>query len=60
MLNQALTSELQNWPKAQLVYSNLALTDNMLAADGFHPSELGSKKWAQLVFNTIERNLQLN
>ncbi|WP_372627468.1 SGNH/GDSL hydrolase family protein [Arsukibacterium sp.] len=54
ILNQALASELRDWPKAQLVSSNLALTDELLATDGFHPSESGSKKWAQLVFNAIQ------
>lgn len=60
LLNQALATELSNWPKAQLVYSNLALTADMLAADGFHPSEAGCKIWAQLVFDAIERNQNLN
>jgi len=55
MLNQTLATELNNWPKAQLVYSNLALTADMLAADGFHPSESGCKIWAKLVFDAIER-----
>jgi lysophospholipase L1-like esterase len=54
MLNQALVTELNNWPKAQLVYSNLALTADMLAADGFHPSEQGCNIWAKLVFDAIE------
>ncbi|MBV2129867.1 SGNH/GDSL hydrolase family protein [Arsukibacterium indicum] len=60
LLNQALANELKNWPKAQLVYSNLALTADMLAVDGFHPSESGCKIWAQLVFESVERNLRLN
>ena len=54
MLNQALVAELKNWSKAQLVNHNLALTADMLAADGFHPSESGCKIWAQLVFDAIE------
>ncbi|KKO46720.1 G-D-S-L lipolytic protein [Arsukibacterium ikkense] len=53
MLNQALASELKNWPKAQLVYSNLALTADMLAADGFHPSAKGSRIWAQILAEAI-------
>lgn len=57
LLNQALATELSNWPKAQLVYSNLALTADMLADDGFHPSESGCKVWAKLVFDAIERSL---
>ncbi|MDP5143464.1 SGNH/GDSL hydrolase family protein [Rheinheimera baltica] len=55
MLNQALATELSNWPKAQLVYSDLPFTADMFAADGFHPSESGCKIWAQLVFDAIER-----
>ncbi|WP_213994847.1 SGNH/GDSL hydrolase family protein [Arsukibacterium sp.] len=54
MLNQALASELNNWPKAKLVYSNLAVRADMLAEDGFHPSETGCKIWAQLVFDAFE------
>lgn len=55
MLNQALATELSNWPKAQLISSNQTLTADMLAVDGFHPSESGCKIWAQLVFDAIER-----
>ncbi len=54
MLNQALTSELHNWPKAQLVCCNFALAADMLAADGFHPSESGCKIWAKLVFDAMK------
>ncbi|WP_460858124.1 SGNH/GDSL hydrolase family protein [Rheinheimera gaetbuli] len=54
MLNQVLATELANWPQAQLVYSDLPLSADMFAADGFHPSESGCKIWAQLVFDAIE------
>tara|TARA_R110002126_G_scaffold160458_11_gene308120 strand:- start:2899 stop:3531 length:633 start_codon:yes stop_codon:yes gene_type:complete len=54
MLNQTLASELESWPKARLLQSNQALTTDMLAADGFHPSESGSKIWAKLVCDAIK------
>jgi lysophospholipase L1-like esterase len=54
MLNQALASELRNWPKAQLACTNFALTADMLAADGFHPSSLACKLWAKFIFDAIE------
>lgn len=53
MLNQAMAAELQHWPKAQMVNSEVALTADLLAADGFHPSVKGSGIWAQVLAEAI-------
>ncbi|WP_333607050.1 SGNH/GDSL hydrolase family protein [Arsukibacterium sp.] len=53
MLNQALANELKNWPKAQLVSSKQALTPDILATDGFHPSAKGHLIWAQLLLDAF-------
>ena len=37
-----------------LSISKFTFTDNMIAIDGFHPSEVFYKLWAQIIHNKIE------
>lgn len=57
LLNKVLADEIEKWPKAKIIYTEQPLTDNMLAADGFHPSEAGSIVWANQVFQAVTHRL---
>lgn len=56
MLNQAMAAELKHWPKAQMICSDIALTADLLAADGFHPSAKGTGIWAKMLADAIVVN----
>ncbi|CAM3817972.1 SGNH/GDSL hydrolase family protein [Rheinheimera salexigens] len=58
-LNQVLHSELVNWPKAIIVNAEMPLTEDMFAADGFHPSALGCAIWAQKLSEAFQLNKSL-
>ena len=52
LLNSVLAKELAYWPNAVLVDAKLSLSEELLAADGFHPSAKGAALWAQLLLKS--------
>lgn len=59
LLNRVLAQELHHWPNAVMAKASIPLNAELLAADGFHPSEKGAELWAHLLVQSNNANKNL-